>query len=80
MRESVRCKTDPNNSSTATPKLVLPSAQSQLELPSAMLGIGTGMWAQYWTGADMCIYYAGEYYNMVGTDVDGSWTDLRLVL
>lgn len=67
--------TDPNNSSTATPKLVLPSAQSQL---GATIGYAWNwygsMWAQYWTGGYGVSTTQVEYYNMVGTDVDGSWT------
>lgn len=66
---------DPNNASTATPKLVLPTAQSQL---GATIGYAWnwygGMWAQYWTGGYGVSTSQVEYFNMVGSDVDGSWT------
>jgi len=67
--------TDPNNASTATPQLVLPSAQSQLASTIGLTWNYYGsMWAQYWTGGYGVSTSSLEYYNMTGVDADGSWT------
>ena len=67
--------TDPNNPSTSTPQLVMPSGQAML---AATVGNTWGyigsMWAQYWTGGYGVSSSQLEYYNMVSADVEGGWT------
>ncbi|MCO5247401.1 MAG: SusD/RagB family nutrient-binding outer membrane lipoprotein [Chitinophagales bacterium] len=66
--------TDPNNLSTATPKLVLPSAQATL---GTVLGnqwnYYGSMWAQYWTGGYGVSTSNMEFYNMQPADANGSY-------
>ena len=67
--------TDPNNLTTATPELVLPSGQVML---ASAVGnqwnfIGS-MWAQYWTGGYGVSSSQLEFYNMINSDNNLAWT------
>lgn len=67
--------TDPNSLSSATPELVLPSAQ-------VMMGSALGnqwnyvgaMWGQYWTGGYGVSSSPLEYYNMTTGDINLAWS------
>ena len=63
-QKSLDINTDPNNANTATPQLVMPTAQFQMgTVVGGTWGFIGSMWAQYWTGG----YGVGtsqlEYYN-----------------
>lgn len=74
-QKSLDINTDPNNASTATPKLVMPTAQFQLgTVVGGTWGFIGSMWAQYWTGGYGVSSSQLEYYNMVSSDVNGAWT------
>ncbi len=74
-QKSLDINTDPNNANTATPQLVMPTAQFQMgTVVGGTWGFIGSMWAQYWTGG----YGVGtsqlEYYNMLSSDVNNVWT------
>lgn len=67
--------TDPNYLSTATPQLVLPTAQVSV---AAIIGndfnyVGS-MWAQYWTGGYGVSSSNLEFYNMQPTDANRGYS------
>ena len=74
-QKSLDINTDPNNANTATPELIMPTAQFQMgTVVGGTWGFIGSMWAQYWTGG----YGVGtsqlEYYNMLSSDVNNVWT------
>lgn len=74
-QKSLDINTDPNNASTATPKLVLPTAQFVLgTVVGGTWGFVGSMWAQYWTGGFGVSTSQLEYYNMLSSDVNPVWT------
>lgn len=74
-QKSLDINTDPNNASTATPKLVMPAAQSQLgTVVGGTWGFIGSMWGQYWTGGYGVSTSQLEYYNMLSSDVNNVWT------
>jgi len=65
---------DPNKPATATPKLVLPTAQVGMALAVGHWNYNGSMWAQYWTGGQGVGTANLERYNMTGSDVETAWS------
>lgn len=65
---------DPNTSASATPAVVLPAAQLNLEVTISRWNFLGCMWGQYWAGGPGVGTNAMEKYNMNGTDNNTAWT------
>ncbi|MEZ4879790.1 MAG: SusD/RagB family nutrient-binding outer membrane lipoprotein [Chitinophagales bacterium] len=66
--------TDPNNPSSATPELLLPTAQVALGVAFGdEYHFVTSMWAQYWTSGTTISTTPLENFTMTGGEVNRSW-------